>query len=130
MRPYKKSIPNFQRSAYRYNKARGRQTLYVCGTDEYGTATETKALEEGVSPRELCDKYAKIHAGQSTLYSVLFSALSVFSRYLRLVRNRIRHLWAHFNRAARENCPRHISFPLQRRLYHSKDQPAAILPQA
>ena len=45
----------------RYNKARGRPTLFVCGTDEYGTATETKALEEGVTPRELCDKYNKIH---------------------------------------------------------------------
>lgn len=47
---------------YRYNKARGRPTLFVCGTDEYGTATETKALEEGVTPRELCDKYNQIHA--------------------------------------------------------------------
>ncbi|KAL2042211.1 hypothetical protein N7G274_004699 [Stereocaulon virgatum] len=46
----------------RYNKARGRPTLFVCGTDEYGTATETKALEEGVTPRELCDKYNKTHA--------------------------------------------------------------------
>ncbi|KAL8731316.1 MAG: hypothetical protein Q9166_003540 [cf. Caloplaca sp. 2 TL-2023] len=46
----------------RYHKARGNPTLYVCGTDEYGTATETKALEEGVTPRELCDKYAKVHA--------------------------------------------------------------------
>ena len=46
----------------RYNKARGRPTLYVCGTDEYGTATETKALEEGVTPQELCAKYNKIHA--------------------------------------------------------------------
>lgn len=46
----------------RYCKARGYRTLYICGTDEYGTATETKALEEGVTPRELCDKYAKVHA--------------------------------------------------------------------
>ncbi len=46
----------------RYHKARGNPTLYVCGTDEYGTATETKALEEGLTPRELCDKYAKVHA--------------------------------------------------------------------
>lgn len=45
----------------RYNKARGRPTLFVCGTDEYGTATETKALEEGISPRELCDKYYTLH---------------------------------------------------------------------
>ncbi|KAK2805971.1 hypothetical protein FQN50_005986 [Emmonsiellopsis sp. PD_5] len=45
----------------RYQKACGRPTLYVCGTDEYGTATETKALEEGVTPEELCAKYNKIH---------------------------------------------------------------------
>ena len=29
----------------------------------YGTATETKALEEGVTPRALCDKYNALHAG-------------------------------------------------------------------
>ena len=40
----------------RYAKARGYQCLFVCGTDEYGTATETKALEEGVTPQEVCDK--------------------------------------------------------------------------
>ncbi|KAI5284661.1 hypothetical protein KEM54_001163 [Ascosphaera aggregata] len=45
----------------RYQKACGRPCLFVCGTDEYGTATETKALEEKVSPEELCTKYNKIH---------------------------------------------------------------------
>ncbi|KAK3112349.1 hypothetical protein LTR53_011480 [Teratosphaeriaceae sp. CCFEE 6253] len=45
----------------RYCKARGHPTLFVCGTDEYGTATETKAIEENVSPQELCDKYNKLH---------------------------------------------------------------------
>lgn len=45
----------------RYTKNRGYNTLFVCGTDEYGTATETKALEEGVSPKALCDKYHVIH---------------------------------------------------------------------
>ncbi|ODV90463.1 hypothetical protein CANCADRAFT_106703 [Tortispora caseinolytica NRRL Y-17796] len=45
----------------RYMKARRVNTLFVCGTDEYGTATETKALEEGVTPRQLCDKFNKIH---------------------------------------------------------------------
>ena len=49
-------------SLIRYNKARRRPTLFICGTDEFGTATETKALEEKVTPRELCDKYAKVHA--------------------------------------------------------------------
>lgn len=45
----------------RYHKACGHQTLYICGTDEYGTATETKALEEKLSPEDLCAKYNKIH---------------------------------------------------------------------
>ncbi|KAG6330347.1 hypothetical protein ID866_8744, partial [Astraeus odoratus] len=45
----------------RYNRARNRRTLYICGTDEYGTASETAALKEGVTPRELCDKYHAVH---------------------------------------------------------------------
>ncbi|KAG0875217.1 hypothetical protein G6F16_003189 [Rhizopus arrhizus] len=46
----------------RYCRARGYNTAYFCGTDEYGTATETKALEDGVSCQELCDKYNAIHS--------------------------------------------------------------------
>ena len=30
----------------RFCRSRGYETLYVCGTDEYGTATETKALQD------------------------------------------------------------------------------------
>ncbi|XP_026316238.1 methionine--tRNA ligase, cytoplasmic [Hyposmocoma kahamanoa] len=45
----------------RYCRICDYNTLYICGTDEYGTATETKALEEGISPKEICDKYFAIH---------------------------------------------------------------------
>ncbi len=45
----------------RFCRSRGYDTLYVCGTDEYGTATETRALEEKKTPRELCDYYYAIH---------------------------------------------------------------------
>ncbi|KAG9051061.1 hypothetical protein FS837_012568 [Tulasnella sp. UAMH 9824] len=45
----------------RYNRTRNRRTLYVCGTDEYGTATETQALKEGITPQQLCDKYYALH---------------------------------------------------------------------
>ena len=45
----------------RFCRMKGYETLYICGTDEYGTATETKALEEGISPQELCDKFHFIH---------------------------------------------------------------------
>jgi len=45
----------------RYCHSRGYECIYICGTDEYGTATEIKALEEGVTPAEICSKYYQIH---------------------------------------------------------------------
>ena len=45
----------------RYSRLCGHDTLYICGTDEYGTATETRAREEGIAPKELCDRYYDIH---------------------------------------------------------------------
>lgn len=45
----------------RFCRSRGYETIYVGGTDEYGTATETRAAEEGKTPKELCDYYHKIH---------------------------------------------------------------------
>ncbi|XP_051133342.1 probable methionine--tRNA ligase isoform X1 [Andrographis paniculata] len=45
----------------RYCRNRGYNAIYICGTDEYGTATETKAMEEGCSTKEICDKYHVIH---------------------------------------------------------------------
>ncbi|NCN05145.1 MAG: methionine--tRNA ligase [Spirochaetales bacterium] len=45
----------------RFCRQKGYETLYVCGTDEYGTATETRAREEGITPKELCDRYHAIH---------------------------------------------------------------------
>lgn len=45
----------------RFCRMRGLNTLYICGTDEYGTATETKAIQEGISCEELCLKYHLLH---------------------------------------------------------------------
>ena len=45
----------------RFCRNRGYDTLYICGTDEYGTATETKAIEENKTPRQLCDYYYQEH---------------------------------------------------------------------
>ena len=45
----------------RFCRSRGYDTLYVCGVDEYGTATETKALEEKKDPRSLCNHYYQEH---------------------------------------------------------------------
>ena len=56
----------------RFCRLRGYETLYVCGTDEYGTATETRAAKEGVSPRELCDHYHAIHEEIYKWFNIAF----------------------------------------------------------
>ena len=56
----------------RFCRARGYETLYVCGTDEYGTATETRAREEGLTPRQVCDKYHSIHEGIYRDFNISF----------------------------------------------------------
>ena len=56
----------------RFCRSRGYETLYICGTDEYGTASETRAMQEGVSPRELCDKYHEIHKAIYKWFNISF----------------------------------------------------------
>jgi methionyl-tRNA synthetase len=56
----------------RFCRLRGYETLYICGTDEYGTATENRAAEEGISPRELCDRYHEVHAGIYRWFNIAF----------------------------------------------------------
>ena len=61
----------------RFCRLRGYDTLYICGTDEYGTATETKAQEEGITPRDLCDRF---HALHRDIYSWFGIAFDTFGR--------------------------------------------------
>ncbi|CAL5199008.1 unnamed protein product [Lathyrus oleraceus] len=56
----------------RYCRLRGYNVIYMCGTDEYGTATETKALEENCSPKEICDKYHAIHKEVYDWFNISF----------------------------------------------------------
>jgi methionyl-tRNA synthetase len=45
----------------RFKRLEGNEVLFVLGTDEHGTTAEAKAMEEGLTPRQLVDKYFKIH---------------------------------------------------------------------
>ncbi|MEK6960144.1 MAG: methionine--tRNA ligase [Nanoarchaeota archaeon] len=57
-------VPTFSADAYaRFLRLIEEDVIFVCGTDEHGTTTETKALEEGLTPRQVCDKYFAIHKG-------------------------------------------------------------------
>jgi methionyl-tRNA synthetase len=79
--PYVNNVPHLgnivgsvlSADAYaRFSRLRNRPTLYICGTDEYGTATEAKALEDGVTPQELCDKYHDLHAKVYKWFDISF----------------------------------------------------------
>ncbi|MBU6159158.1 MAG: methionine--tRNA ligase [Bacteroidetes bacterium] len=41
----------------RYLRAQKREVVFVCGSDEHGTAIPIQAAKEGVTPREIIDKY-------------------------------------------------------------------------
>ncbi|KAK0178335.1 hypothetical protein PV328_002294 [Microctonus aethiopoides] len=56
----------------RYCRQRNYNTLYICGTDEYGTATEAKAFEEKMTPQTICDKYFNIHNDIYRWFSIGF----------------------------------------------------------
>lgn len=61
----------------RYLRQRKINVIYVCGTDEYGTATETKAQQEKLTPRQICDKYHKLHKEVYQWFDICFD---VFGR--------------------------------------------------
>jgi methionyl-tRNA synthetase len=41
----------------RYLKMRGRDVLFVCGSDEHGVPITIKALQQGCTPQDIVDKY-------------------------------------------------------------------------
>ncbi|XP_076664866.1 methionyl-tRNA synthetase 1 isoform X3 [Andrena cerasifolii] len=56
----------------RYCRQRNYNTLFISGTDEYGTATEAKALEEKTTPQAICDKFFDIHNDVYRWFSIGF----------------------------------------------------------
>lgn len=56
----------------RYCRLRDYHTFYVSGTDEYGTASETKALEENKTPKQICDEFHVIHADIYNWFNIYF----------------------------------------------------------
>ena len=61
----------------RFSKLRDRPTLFICGTDEYGTATEARARETGQTPKELCDEF---HFKHKAIYDWFEIGFDYFGR--------------------------------------------------
>ena len=64
----------------RFKRLKGEDTIYICGTDEHGTATETQAMREGMTPQEVCDKYYKIHRDSYEWMNISFDHFGRTSR--------------------------------------------------
>ncbi len=45
----------------RFMRMQGKDVLYICGTDEHGTASEVGALKAGMPVQEYCDSYHEKH---------------------------------------------------------------------
>jgi methionyl-tRNA synthetase len=45
----------------RYQRMAGNRVLMISGTDEHGTPIQVQADQEGLSPRELADKYNRVN---------------------------------------------------------------------
>ncbi|RYC62593.1 hypothetical protein CHU98_g3620 [Xylaria longipes] len=100
----------------RFSRARGLNTLYICGSDEYGTASETKALEENTTPAELCSKYHELHQRIYDNFSISFDIYGRTSteQHTQIVQNIFTKLWENGFIEERSSiqpyCPEHHSF--------------------
>ncbi len=61
----------------RYLRLQGRDVLWVCGSDEHGAAITIRAMKEGLTPREIIDKY---DAQFRTTFEGMGIAFDIFHR--------------------------------------------------
>ncbi|VVB54135.1 Methionine--tRNA ligase [uncultured archaeon] len=64
----------------RYLKMRGEEVVFICGTDEHGTPISVAAEQEGVSPREIVDRYHKIQEDAFNTLQISFDNFSGTAR--------------------------------------------------
>ena len=93
-----------------------RSNLLTCKQDQYGTASEAKALEEGVDPATLCAKYHKIHKDIYDWFRIDFDIFgqTPTQQHTQIVQDVFRKLWANGFIEERETvqpyCQVHSSF--------------------
>ncbi|MBI3137267.1 MAG: methionine--tRNA ligase [Sphingobacteriales bacterium] len=61
----------------RYQRAQKRDVLFVCGSDEHGTAIPIQATKEGTTPRAIIDKY---HAAMKQDFEDLSMSFDIYHR--------------------------------------------------
>jgi methionyl-tRNA synthetase len=61
----------------RYQRLRGRDVLFVCGSDEHGVPITIKAKNEGITPQQVVDKY---HVIMKNAFEALGISFDIYSR--------------------------------------------------
>jgi methionyl-tRNA synthetase len=61
----------------RYLRLAGYDVIYICGSDEFGTAIEMSAIKEGITPEEIVNKY---HFANKKAYESLGMSFDIYSR--------------------------------------------------
>ena len=60
----------------RYLRLRGRDVIHVCGSDEHGVPITIKARQEGVSPRQIVDRYHEMNKASFEKFGIAFDIYS------------------------------------------------------
>ncbi|HIJ99878.1 TPA: methionine--tRNA ligase [archaeon] len=60
----------------RYLRLRGKESLFICSTDEHGTPITVSAEKEGISPIKLAEKYHKVIKGNFEELNIKFDHFS------------------------------------------------------
>lgn len=61
----------------RYRRLKGDDVIFICGSDEHGTAIEMSALKENVTPKEIIDRY---HFSNKKAFEDLGIKFDIYSR--------------------------------------------------
>jgi methionyl-tRNA synthetase len=60
----------------RFQRLKGRDVVYICGSDEHGVPITIKAEKEGVTPREIIDRYHEMNKRSFARFGMSFDNYS------------------------------------------------------
>ncbi|OYT39116.1 MAG: methionine--tRNA ligase [Candidatus Altiarchaeales archaeon ex4484_43] len=66
----------------RYHRLKGNDVLFICGTDEHGTPITVTAEQEGITPKQVVDKYYEVIANAFSKLGISFDNFSRTTREL------------------------------------------------
>src|SRR6056297_891236 len=60
----------------RYQRLKGKDLLFICGSDEHGVPITIKARQEGLSPKDIVDRYHELNKNSFEKLGISFDIYS------------------------------------------------------